>query len=65
MHDVTQAEAILDGIVMQTLVADKAYDAAPLIETKTSEKLGVMLCIKPGIPVFLIGNVITGNPFLN
>lgn len=34
-HDVTQAEAILDGVVTQALVADKAYDAGALIEIIT------------------------------
>ena len=35
MHDVTQANAILDGIVTQAIVADKAYDAESLIEIIT------------------------------
>jgi transposase len=35
LHDVTQAEAILDGIVTQAVVADKAYDADSLIESIT------------------------------
>jgi transposase len=35
VHDVTQAEAILDGIVTQAIVADKAYDAESLIESIT------------------------------
>jgi transposase len=37
VHDVTQAEAILDGIVTQAIVADKAYDADPLIEIITQQ----------------------------
>ena len=31
VHDVTQAEAILDGIVTQAIVADKACDAGSLV----------------------------------
>jgi transposase len=34
-QDVTQAEAILDGIVTQAIVADKAYDAQSLIDSIT------------------------------
>ena len=35
MHDVTQAEAILDGIVAQAIIADKACDAESLIDSIT------------------------------
>ncbi len=34
-HDVTQAEDILDGVLTRAVVADKAYDAASLIEIIT------------------------------
>ena len=34
-HDVTQAEAILAGVAAQAVVADKAYDAASLIDVIT------------------------------
>ena len=36
MHDVTQAEALLKGVHTLAVVADKAYDADPLIETITT-----------------------------
>jgi len=31
-HDVTQAQTLIEGIATQAVVADKAYDAVPLIE---------------------------------
>jgi transposase len=31
-HDVTQAQTLIEGIATQAVVADKAYDADPLIE---------------------------------
>jgi len=34
-HDVTQAEGILAGVTTQAVVADKAYDAASLIDVIT------------------------------
>ena len=32
VHDVTQAEPLLDGIAAQQVVADKAYDSKQLID---------------------------------
>jgi transposase len=42
-HDVTQAEGILAGVDTQAVVADKAYDAAPLIETITQTGASVVI----------------------
>ena len=36
IHDVTQAEELLEGVLTLAVVADKAYDADPLIETITA-----------------------------
>lgn len=34
-HDITQAQTLMAGIATQAVVADKAYDADPLIESIT------------------------------
>jgi transposase len=34
-HDLTCAEPLLDDVEPQALIADKAYDANPLIDTLT------------------------------
>lgn len=44
-HDVTQAEALLDGVQTEAVVADKAYDADSLIERITAS--GAQAVIPP------------------
>ncbi|MCC6966799.1 MAG: IS5/IS1182 family transposase, partial [Nitrospira sp.] len=34
-HDITQAQTLMAGLATQAVVADKAYDADPLIESIT------------------------------
>ena len=45
-HDVTQAMALLDGILAGAVVADKAYDADGVLETVAESKAKAVIPLK-------------------
>lgn len=45
MHDITQAEALIEGFAMQQVIGDKGYDSKPFIAT--IEQAGAQAVIPP------------------